>query len=259
MAPGYPVERPAPVADRDGRTTTRIGPLTGATVDLYWLPVGAGGHCVRLNGRIFEALSAGLERRPRNDLYHSALAVRLCASAFVIEMTPIRIGDGTERGVVAEGAVGSRWARSLPIFRYEIRRWRDGFIPDVAEAVASPQRLSVDPLVATRILELLPRVPTPVWGRDELHAGEMWNSNSVTAWLISSSGLDVETVRLPANGRAPGWRAGVVVAQRQAVEARLRVARVWDRRDESAETRSANRPRLGCHSRPRARHSGYVR
>jgi hypothetical protein len=25
-------------------------------VDLYWLPLGAGGHFVRLNGRIYEAL-----------------------------------------------------------------------------------------------------------------------------------------------------------------------------------------------------------
>ena len=24
-------------------------------VDLYWLPLGAGGHSVRLNGRVFEA------------------------------------------------------------------------------------------------------------------------------------------------------------------------------------------------------------
>ena len=29
-----------------------------SSVDLYWLPLGAGGHCVRINGRIFEALSA---------------------------------------------------------------------------------------------------------------------------------------------------------------------------------------------------------
>ncbi|HEX6229829.1 MAG TPA: hypothetical protein VFZ41_10265 [Solirubrobacterales bacterium] len=27
-----------------------------AAVDLYWLPLGAGGHFVRLNGRIYEAL-----------------------------------------------------------------------------------------------------------------------------------------------------------------------------------------------------------
>jgi hypothetical protein len=30
-------------------------------VDLYWLPLGAGGHSVRLNGRIFEAATALLK------------------------------------------------------------------------------------------------------------------------------------------------------------------------------------------------------
>jgi hypothetical protein len=29
-----------------------------AAVDLYWLPLGAGGHFVRLNGRLYEALAA---------------------------------------------------------------------------------------------------------------------------------------------------------------------------------------------------------
>jgi hypothetical protein len=42
----------------------------------------------------------------------------------------------------------------------------------------------------------------------------MWNSNSVVAWLVVRAGLPVESVRLPENGRAPGWDAGVVVARR---------------------------------------------
>jgi|SRR5215207_3439158 len=48
-----------------------------AAVDLYWLPLGAGGHFVRLNGRLYEALAARLERRPARDLYHSALQVEV--------------------------------------------------------------------------------------------------------------------------------------------------------------------------------------
>jgi hypothetical protein len=189
--------------------------LVQPSVDLYWLPLGSGGHSVRLDGRIFEAVVARLEKRPTKDLYHSALVVRVPDGQFVIEQAPIRDGNGALRGVIAEGAVGSRWARSLRIFRYEIRRWRDGVIPDVGEAVDSPQRLTDDPLIAQRVLELVPDVPTPVWGRDELHAGEMWNSNSVISWLIVRSGLGVETVHPPAGGRAPGWRAGAVVAHRQ--------------------------------------------
>src|SRR6266487_5313172 len=133
-------------------------------VDLYWLPLGAGGHSVRLNGRIFEAVAARLERRAPCDLYHSALEVRVPEGRFVIEQTPIPDNNGEERGVVAEGAVGSRWAGRFRIFRYELRRWRDGVIPDVAEAVESPRRLSDDPEQARRLLALVPAVPTPVWG-----------------------------------------------------------------------------------------------
>ena len=189
-------------------------PLSG--VDLYWLPLGAGGHSVRLNGRIFEAVVARLEKRSTKDIYHSALVVRVPEGEFVIEQAPARDGNGVLRGVVAEGAVGTRWARSLRIFRYEIRCWRDGVIPDVDEAVASPQRLTDDPLLAQRVLEIVPDVPTPVWGRDDLGAGEMWNSNSVISWLIARSGLGFEAVHPPAGGRAPGWHAGLVVARRQA-------------------------------------------
>jgi hypothetical protein len=65
------------------------------------------------------------------------------------------------------------------------------------------------------MLALDSSVPTPVWGRDQLHAGEMWNSNSVIAWLIARSGLDAETIRPPRGGHAPGWDAGLVVADRR--------------------------------------------
>jgi hypothetical protein len=121
--------------------------------------------------------------------------------------------------VVATGAVGARAAGRFRLFRYEIRRWRDGIIPDVAEAVESPQRLSDDPDCARRLLELVPQVPTPVWGRDEPCAGEMWNSNSFISWLIARSGLDVESIQPPLSGRAPGWRSGIVVARRQEIHA----------------------------------------
>jgi hypothetical protein len=186
-----------------------------AGVELYWLPLGAGGHFVRLNGRIFEAVMARIEKRTTSDLYHSALEVTVPDGRFAIEMAwPIPKESGALRGVVAEGPVGTGRAGSRRIFRYEIRRWRDGAIPDVEEAVESPKRLTDDPSIARRILELVPDVPTPVWGRDELQTGEMWNSNSLISWLIARSGLDVGPVHPPAGGRAPGWHAGLVVARR---------------------------------------------
>src|SRR4051794_38880019 len=185
-----------------------------AAVDLYWLPLGAGGHSVRINGRVYEALCARIARRPRYDLYHSALEVRLCGETTVIEMAPIMAAPPQERGVVAEGPVGARSAGRWQLFRYGIRRWSGGTIPDADEAVDSPQRLTTDPEIARRILALVPGVPTPVWGRDELATGDMWNSNSVISWLLVCSGLDVESIHPPPSGRAPGWQAGIVHAKR---------------------------------------------
>ena len=198
------------------RAAQMVSPRT-TSIDLYWLPLGAGGHSVRLNGLVFEAIAARLQHRGRADLYHSALEVRVPEGRFVIEQAPAW-GIGGERGVVAEGAVGARAAGRFRLFRYEIRRWRNGVIPDVAEAVESPQRLSDDPGESLRLLELVPQVPTPVWGRDERQLGEMWNSNSIIAWLITRSGPDIDSVRLPHVGRAPGWHAGIVLANRQLSE-----------------------------------------
>ena len=185
-------------------------------VDLYWLPLGAGGHFVRLNGRVYEAIAARLQRRPACDLYHAALQLQLDGQTYVIEQAPVPDLSGGERGVVAEGPVGARWAGRVRAFRYEIRVWRGGRIPDVAEAVDSPRRLSEDPQHARRVLEVVPTVPTPVWGRDELGTGEMWNSNAVIAWVIARAGIDTGVIRPPPGGRAPGWRAGIEVARRAA-------------------------------------------
>jgi hypothetical protein len=183
-------------------------------VDLYWLPLGAGGHSVRLNGRVYEAALSTLQRRRRFALYHSAFEVTTPEGLTVIEMAPEQIGDRGDRGAVARGPVGSRLLARSSLFRYEVRRWLGGVIPDVAEAVESPRRLTEDPALVRRLLELVPRVPTPVWGRDELGAGEMWNSNSLISWLVASVGLDVDTIAPPAGGRTPGWDAGIVVARR---------------------------------------------
>ena len=188
-------------------------------VDLVWLPLGAGGWFVRLNGKAYEALVAARERRRRRDLYHSALVVTLPEGRFVIESAPIRDGGGQARGVASEGAVGHHALGRFRLFRYEVRCWRGGVVPDIAEAVDSPRHLTSDPLLARRTVELVPAVPMPVWGRDELGTGDMWNSNSVVSWLLTTCGLGVDAIRPPAGGRAPGWTAGVVVAGRMAAAA----------------------------------------
>jgi hypothetical protein len=188
--------------------------MTTTGVDLYWLPLGAGGWFVRANGRAYETLAALVQRREPCDLYHSALEVRVEGVRHVIEQAPVWNLKQRARGVVAEGPVGAPWLGRFKAFRYEVRRWRDGVIPDRGEAVDSPRRLSSDPDRAQRLLDLVPFVPTATWGRDEQRAGEMWNSNSLISWLLARSGHDTSAIVAPAGGRAPGWRAGLVVAGR---------------------------------------------
>jgi hypothetical protein len=187
----------------------------GAGIELYWLPLGAGGWFVRLNGRVWEAVQARREHRRPLDLYHTALVVRVPEGRFVVEdCWPIPNADGPSRGVLVEGPVFGRRLGRWRGFRYEVRCWPGGTIADAGQAVASPQLLSDDPVVARRLLELIGFLPAPVWGRDELGTGEMWNSNSVIAWLLARSGLPTEAIRPPAGGRAPGWQAGLTVANR---------------------------------------------
>ncbi len=198
----------------DHHRSSPVGDSSGAIgVWLHWLPLGAGGWLVRLNGRLYEALRARIEHREPLDLYHTALEVRVPEGRFVIENSwPVPRGDPRDRGVVVVGPVGTRWAAPLRLCRYEVRRWRDGVIGDVDLAVACSQVVDDDPDLARRILALVEDLPTPTWGRDELATGEMWNSNSVIAWLLAASGLPTDGITPPPGGRAPGWQAGLVTA-----------------------------------------------
>jgi hypothetical protein len=188
-------------------------------VYLYWIPLGAGEHVVRVSGKAFEALTSVVQRRQPFDLYHSALEVIAPQGRFVIEMTPIPAGDSGDRGVVAEGPVGLRLLGRFRLFRYEIRRWPEGVIPDAPFAAGVARVADVAP--GMRLLDLVPSVPTLVWGRDQLGAKDMWNSNSITSWLLAGAGVDVSEIRPPAGGRAPGWDAGLVAAHRDGNHGRL--------------------------------------
>jgi hypothetical protein len=198
-----------------------------AAVDLYWIPLGAGGRSVRFNGRVFEAIEAARQHRGRFDLYHSALVVELDGDRYTIEVAPSPDADEGSRGVVATGAVGSRYVGWLRLFRYEVRCWRGGLIPDLVHAVGAPERLTSESRVVRRLLDVIATVPTPVWGRDELRTGDMWNSNSVIAWLIARAGLPTDLLRPPPRGRAPGWVAGLEVARRSGVSD-LGQGEVWE-------------------------------
>lgn len=92
------------VDDHIDKQEGRLGPA----VDLYWIPLSVGVYVARFRGKLFEALRALVEHRPRLDLYHTALQIRLPEERFVIECAAILNLRGEERGVVAEGAI--HWA-----------------------------------------------------------------------------------------------------------------------------------------------------
>ena len=114
--------------------------------------------------------------------------------------------------MVRTGPVGARALGRFVLFRYEVRCWRDGVIPDAAAAVPGPLALATDGPRTALLLARAADVPAHVWGRPARGTSEMWNSNSVVAWLLVSSGHDLPA--LPAGGRAPGWDAGVQLAVR---------------------------------------------
>ena len=190
--------------------------LPATEVSLFWLPLGADGNpAVRWGGHAYEAVVARREHRERLRLFHSALRVRLCGATHVVEVAPAWGAVEPQRGVVREGPVGLSWLGRSRFFRYEVRRWRGGVIPDLDEAIDSPVDLGATDAQARALLDLVDECPTPVWGRDDLGTGEMWNSNSVVAWLLTRVGLVDDAIGPPRHGRAPGWLAGVEVARRQ--------------------------------------------
>jgi hypothetical protein len=195
--------------------------LSGS-IDLFWIPLGVrGSGFVRFVGKVYESLMAHRDDRVPLALYHAALRVHTADGPFAVEMVlPSRGGDPASRGVVLEGAVGSPWLGWARLFRYEVRRWRNGILLDDEPAAVGPLRLSDDPDRARRLLESTHLVPPLVWGRDQLGAGEMWNSNSMISWLLAKAGLPVEAIRAPVGARAPGWDAGIVLARTGAGEGR---------------------------------------
>ncbi|MBI1377571.1 MAG: hypothetical protein GC157_08840 [Frankiales bacterium] len=183
-----------------------------ARVDLYWIPLGAGSRVpvVRVCGRAYERLVAWRDRRDPAPLFHAALLLHGDDATYAVEMAPVWGREPVDRGVVATGPVGAAVLGRSRMFRYEVCRWRGGRIPDLAFAVGGATTVLMGPEAVGRALRLLDEVPVHVWGRDELGAGDMWNSNSVVAWLLARAGADVGGLHPPGGGRAPGWSAGLV-------------------------------------------------
>ena len=185
----------------------------GDGVVLIWLPVGAGGHVVRRTSAWWEGACALVARRRPRPLFHAALEVRLGGVPYTVEMTPAWGHAPVERGVVATGAVGARPLGRSRLFRYEVRCWRHGLIPDRSYAVGPTVVVTRDAVATARLLRAAPAVPALTWGRRPTGAHDMWNSNSLVAWLLARAGLPADH-EPPGAGRAPGWTAGLLVAER---------------------------------------------
>lgn len=183
-------------------------------VDLHWIPLGAGAHVVRWSGAVYEHWRARREHRPTRHIYHSALQIHGPEGRIVIEQAPAA-RHGERRGVVAVGPVGSRAMFCWPLSRYEVRCWAGGVIDDLDHGVGGPVTVSTDDHAARRVIECAPNLPPLTWGRDAGGAGEMWNSNSVIAWILQRSGIDAPSISPPSDGVAPGWAAGWVRAREQ--------------------------------------------
>jgi hypothetical protein len=185
-------------------------------VDLYWLPLGARGHCLRWNARIFETVAAARQHRSRSDLYHSVLRIRSGGTTYAVEMRPVWNLPTAGLGIVCEGPVGMRALGRFRAFRYEVCCWPVGGPADLDEAVGGPQRVSDDPYQVRALLHKIPQVPPLTWGRDELGTGDMWFCNSLVSWALASTAHDMRATAPPQNGHAPGWLAGLRLASRQA-------------------------------------------
>lgn len=185
----------------------------GSYLLLWWLPVGAGGHVVIHTSRWWELADASAHRRRPQPLFHAALELFVDGHRDIIEMAPAWGTTSRDGGVVATGPVGARALGRTRFFRYEVRCWRNGILPDRAWAVGYPVRFDLTPERARVIPSHVAAVPTFVWGADPLRVGDMWNSNSLASWVLTRSGIDASALRPPAEGRAPGWESGIAAAR----------------------------------------------
>lgn len=206
-------------------TSSNAGPSVGpdssgdegnlsASATLLWIPVGAGGHVVVHTSAWWEWYRATRERRPRQRLFHATLEVLADGIEHTIEMTPAWGSGHGFRGVVATGAVGSRWLGRFRLFRFEVRCWPGGVIPDRLFAVEPRYTWALTESEARQLLDTVASVPNHVWGRRVPGSVDMWNSNSLIAWLLETIPVNARAVLPPDGGRAPGWLAGIEVAGR---------------------------------------------
>ena len=186
-----------------------------AAVELYWLPLGAGGHSVqvqrpRLRGPGRGARPAALDLISTTRHYASVSPRE--GSSSNRRLFPIGVAAN-----VASSSRGRSAADGLGDFACFVTRSGSGLaarFPTSRRPLTARETTERRRDTGRRVLARAEEVPPLTWGRDEMRTGEMWNSNAVIAWVLSRSGIDAAQVMPPRGGRAPGWNAGLAVAQR---------------------------------------------
>lgn len=165
--------------------------------------------------RWWELMSARRDRRAPQQLVHAALELFTRGERYVIEMTPEWGQPPAASGVAATGPVGVKALGRFRMFRYVVRAWPNGVLPDREYAVAAPTSIRLRRTQAQGLLDNLPHVPLHTWGRAVPPSTDMWNSNSLIAWALCRTGVDACTLTPPVGCRAPGWIAGVAAGTHQ--------------------------------------------
>jgi hypothetical protein len=96
-----------PASLRDGHALTRTA------ADLYWIPLGAGGRCVRFNDRLFEAI------QPRASIDSDATSARCSPAAARATCARPAGGDGEGEATThtlwwPPGKINGRYLTPLP-------------------------------------------------------------------------------------------------------------------------------------------------
>ncbi|MFD3789931.1 hypothetical protein [Streptomyces cyaneofuscatus] len=133
--------------------------MTEPSAALWWLPVGAGGRVVVRTSRWWETLTARREHREPQPLFHAALEVLSDGRRLINEMGPAWGQSSPSRGVVATGPVGWEALGRWRLFRYEVRCWPEGLLPDRGLAVGAPQQIALTPDGARSLLARVSTAP----------------------------------------------------------------------------------------------------
>ena len=97
------------------------------SIELWWLPVGAGGCVVKRTSRFWELPCAARDRRRPQPLFHAALELYLADHRYVIEMTPAWGKPSEARGVIGQGPVGLKILGQLRLFDMRSEPGRRGY------------------------------------------------------------------------------------------------------------------------------------